>query len=121
LIVAKDSWSGAGGELIAGAVALATAIAGYGARWWQSRTKEQKEQRDHRKEVRAAARGVEGAFERAAAALRVASDSGGSLDGWVEDDKSLEAHVDRIRREADSDLWREIDGILRRQDSRLGA
>ena len=84
---------------------------------WRNKRKERNERQRAAQELVGSARAITAAFRNAASALRVASRSNGSLEGWADDDRRLQESLDGIRRDASGDLWAQIerfDTILKR-------
>jgi hypothetical protein len=109
MILADGFWSGAGGAIIAAAIGVAGGVIGFVVQWLRDRRRIREEQRRRAQDLRDASRHMAQAFDSAASALRVARESGGSLDKWSNDDETLWPHVDRIRRDAGSELWNDIE------------
>jgi hypothetical protein len=114
-IVLGGFWSGGGGLLGAVGTVLAAAIGLVGG-WLLERKRnsreDKKEQVRRTEERRGAARGIADVFDSAAAALRVASKSHGSLKRFAYDEEALKADTNRIRRDVAADVWTEIQKIV---------
>src|SRR5947208_3561066 len=109
MIIADDVWKGAGGPIVSGALTLGGVVIGLVVAGLQNRKKDRRDRKRREEELRGSARTVAAAFANAASALRVASKSAGSLDGWTTDDAALDKHVDLIRKNAPNKLWTQIE------------
>jgi hypothetical protein len=117
-VILAEWWSsGTSPQAIAAVIgAVVGLVGGFLLELWRNKVADKKDQESREEELRTAARSVAGAFTGAAAALRVAGRSNGSLNEWRKDDDTLSAHVDRIRRDASSERWTEIEKRLRLMD-----
>src|SRR5438445_13321270 len=99
--LADGFWAGAGGAIIGAFVgAVVGLLGGFLIEVWRNKRKERNERQRAAQELVGSARAITAAFRNAASALRVASRSNGSLEGWADDDRRLQESLDGIRRDA---------------------